>query len=65
MEEGNTDYLFEKVPFYDGGEATVWEHINKSIDYTQKRKDLKDKISNAEDILTTPNNNLTEEQISE
>ena len=37
----------------------------QSIDYAQKRKDLKDKISNAEDILTTPNNNLTEEQINE
>ena len=33
MEEGNTDYLQEKVSYYDGGEATVWEHIKKSIDF--------------------------------
>lgn len=34
MEEGTLDYLDEKVSFYDGGEGTVWEHINKSIDFT-------------------------------
>ena len=33
MEEGRLDYLDEKVSFYDGGEATVWEHIRKSIDF--------------------------------
>lgn len=33
MEEGNTDYLKETVSYYDGGEATVWEHIKKSIDF--------------------------------
>lgn len=33
-EEGNLDYLDEVVSFYDGGEGTVWEHINKSIDFT-------------------------------
>ncbi len=32
-EEGNLDYLDEKVNFYDGGSATVWEHIKKSIDF--------------------------------
>ena len=32
-EEGNLDYLDEKVDFYDGGSATVWEHIKKSIDF--------------------------------
>ncbi len=34
MEEGTLDYLDEKVDFYDGGSATVWEHIQKSIDFT-------------------------------
>lgn len=33
MEEGKTDYLDEVVTFYDGGEASVWEHIKKSIDF--------------------------------
>jgi len=33
-EEGNLDYLDEVVTYYDGGEGTVWEHINKSIDFT-------------------------------
>ncbi len=34
VEEGKTDFLFEKVPYYDGGEGTVLEHIRKSIDFT-------------------------------
>lgn len=33
MEEGTTAYLDQVVPYYDGSEATVWEHINKSIDF--------------------------------
>ncbi len=33
MEEGNLDYLDEVVEFYDGGCATVWEHIKKSIEF--------------------------------
>ena len=33
IEEGRLDYLEEKISFYDGGEATVWEHIKKSIDF--------------------------------
>lgn len=33
MEEGSLDYLDEVVEFYDGGGATVWEHIQKSIDF--------------------------------
>lgn len=33
MEEGSLDYLDEKVDFYDGGSASVWEHIKKSIDF--------------------------------
>ena len=34
VEEGNLDYLDEVVEYYDGGKGTVWEHINKSIDFT-------------------------------
>ena len=33
MEEGTLDYLDEVVEFYDGGSATVWEHIKKSIEF--------------------------------
>ncbi len=33
MEEGKTDYLDTEVEFYDGGKASVWEHIKKSIDF--------------------------------
>lgn len=33
MEEGKLNYLDETVDFYDGGSATVWEHIKKSIDF--------------------------------
>ncbi len=34
MEEGSLEFLEDTVPYYDGGEATVWEHLNKSIDFT-------------------------------
>ena len=34
IEEGNLNYLDETVPYYDGGEDTVWNHIKKSIDFT-------------------------------
>lgn len=33
MEEGTLDYLDEVIDFYDGGSATVWEHIKKSIEF--------------------------------
>ena len=33
IQEGNLDYLDEVVEFYDGGCATVWEHIKKSIEF--------------------------------
>ena len=36
MEEGKLDYLLTEVPFYDGGAATVWDHIKKSIDFTRQ-----------------------------
>ena len=37
MEEGKLDYLWEKAPFYDGGEGTVWEHIKQSVEFTCSR----------------------------
>ena len=33
MEEGNLSYLDEEVEFFDGGKATVWQHLKKSIDF--------------------------------
>ena len=34
MEEGRLDYLSERLPYYDGGEGSVWEHIGKSVEFT-------------------------------
>lgn len=34
IEEGALDFLEEKVSYYDGSEGTVWEHLNKAIDFT-------------------------------
>ena len=34
MEEGNLDFLDEAVEFYDGGRATVWEHLKRAVDFT-------------------------------
>lgn len=34
MEEGKLDYLNKSVGFYDGGEATVWEHLKRAIEFT-------------------------------
>lgn len=36
MEEGTLDYLDETVPYYDGGEASVWEHVKRSIAFTKE-----------------------------
>lgn len=33
-EEGKTDILFESVPFYDGGDGTVLEHLERSIKFS-------------------------------
>ena len=35
IEEGSTDFLNERVSYYDGGEGTVLEHLKKSIDFTR------------------------------
>ena len=34
IEEGSLGLLDEKVTYYDGGEGTVWEHLNRSVDFT-------------------------------
>lgn len=34
MEEGKTDFLNEKVAYFDGGEGSVFEHLKKSIEFT-------------------------------
>ena len=34
MEEGKTDFLFETVPYFDGGEGTILEHILKAIEWS-------------------------------
>ena len=31
---GKTDFLYKTAPYYDGGEGTVLEHIEKSVAYT-------------------------------
>ena len=36
LEEGTTEFLDVKVPYFDGGEGTVLEHIKKSIEFTLK-----------------------------
>lgn len=36
MEEGSLEYLDEEISYYDGGTATVWEHIQKSVDFTME-----------------------------
>lgn len=38
MEEGKLDYLDRKVGFYDGGKATVWEHLKKSVDFCMENR---------------------------
>jgi cellobiose phosphorylase len=35
LEEGKLDYLYTEQPYYDGGSATVWNHIKKSIAFTK------------------------------
>lgn len=37
MEEGSLDYLDEVVTYYDGGEGTVWEHLKKSVEFTESQ----------------------------
>jgi cellobiose phosphorylase len=34
VESGKTDFLNEKINFYDGGEDTVYQHLKKAIEFT-------------------------------
>lgn len=34
MEEGSLAFLSEEVTYYDGGKGTVWEHLNKAVEFT-------------------------------
>lgn len=34
-EEGNYDFLNEKIPYYDGESASVYEHLKQSISFTK------------------------------
>lgn len=36
IEEGTTDFLQEVYPFYDGGEATVYEHLRRCVRYAEE-----------------------------
>ena len=33
-ESGDLSFFDEKIPFADGGEATVWDHMKRSLDFT-------------------------------
>ncbi len=37
-ETGDADILDEEVPYYDGGSATVFEHINRALDFFENNK---------------------------
>lgn len=34
MEEGNSTFLKEKAPYYDGGEDTVYRHLKQALSFT-------------------------------
>ncbi|GGG06449.1 glycosyl transferase [Paenibacillus albidus] len=36
-ETGDASFLQDRIPFYDGGEATVYEHLKRAIDFTASR----------------------------
>ena len=33
-ETGSFDYLEDSLPYQDGGEGTVWEHLQRAVDFT-------------------------------
>lgn len=35
-EEGSTSFLKEQLSFYDGGEASVYEHLKRAISFTER-----------------------------
>lgn len=36
VEDGNTEFLNEKMKYFDGGEGTVYQHLSKAIEYTKE-----------------------------
>lgn len=37
MEEGSLRCLEEEVPYFDGGKGSVWEHLEKAVDFSLSR----------------------------
>ncbi|OKP67900.1 hypothetical protein A3842_27530 [Paenibacillus sp. P3E] len=37
-ETGDAGFLMESLPFYDGGEGTLYEHLKRAIDYTASHR---------------------------
>ncbi len=37
-ETGDTDFLHCRVPYYDGGDGTVLEHIERALDFLERNK---------------------------
>ena len=35
VEAGKTDFLNETIPYFDGGEGTVYEHLCRAVDFTR------------------------------
>lgn len=35
VESGDTSFLHESIKYYDGGQATVYEHLCKAVEYTK------------------------------
>ena len=34
MEEGSLEFLNESVTYFDGGEGSIWDHLNRAVDFT-------------------------------
>ncbi len=37
-ETGDFGYLEERIPYWDGGEASVWEHMLRAVDFTLQHR---------------------------
>ncbi len=40
-EEGSSHFLHEKIPFFDGGEDTVYQHLKKAVTFTMNNIGLR------------------------
>ena len=34
MEEGSLEFLNESVTYFDGGDGSIWDHLNRAVDFT-------------------------------